>query len=272
MKSLKKLVDKSGYHNGITAAKKFWYGNTGEPIKYHEHKLRYVPGTRPVRLKYINSPNPVVRNDAKQLEFFLDNIHKGDLVLDVGANLGQYAVLFASLVSDSGKVIAFEPNEASREVLSKNLCLNNFQQRVEVEGVALFDITGSHSFFSRGTDSMSSLARSGFGDNASSADINEHTTATIRLDDYLLSKNLPAPNLIKIDPEGAEISILRGARDVLRSGAKIICELHPYAWEEFDTTYEELLDIVSECGRHIRYLDDSLKIKDGAFYGATIIY
>jgi hypothetical protein len=93
----------------------------------------------------------------------------------------------------------------------------------------------------------------------------------MRLDNYLPAKGIPNPHWIKLDTEGAEINILRGARKVLESGTRIVCELHPYAWNDFGTSFEELLGIVNDCGRKIRYLDETLKIEDGAVYGAVII-
>lgn len=118
---------------------------------------------------------------------------------------------------------------------------------------------------------MSSLARSGLGRNAFASDVLEYSVKTARLDDYLASRNLGCPAFIKIDTEGAEINILRGALKLLRSDTTIICELHPYAWDEFSTSFEELLLLVRESGKTIEYLDPAMRIQDGPYYGATII-
>lgn len=268
---LKKIVGRFVGQNGVLAAKKLFYGERGEPISYGPHHLSYLPGTRPLRLEYINSEDVTVRNDAKQLKFFLDNISKNDFVLDIGGHYGQYAVLFGVMVGDGGRVITFEPDQAARKVLSKNLALNKLSDKVKIEEIALSDTTGVQSFFSMGGNSMSSLARSGLGGNAFAEGVSEEKVSTMTLDEYLSSNNLGFPKWIKLDTEGAEISILKGARQVLKSGANIMCELHPYAWEEFETNFGELLQVISECGRKIRYLDESLKIEDGAVYGAAII-
>jgi FkbM family methyltransferase len=150
------------------------------------------------------------------------------------------------------------------------LQLNGFLERTTVEEIALSDENGQHSFFSR-NDQMSSLVRSGLGTNWESADVKEHLVQTERLDHYLERQQLGSPNLIKLDTEGAEINILRGAREVMRSNATIVCELHPYAWEEFNTSFAELLSMIKECGRSIRYLDNSYRIEDGPLHGTVII-
>ncbi len=256
----------------IVNFKKLMYRQRGEPIQYGKHKLRYIPGTRPVRLTYVDSNDVTVRNDALQIQFFLENVVEGGFVVDVGGHYGQYAVLLASLVSDAGRVVTFEPDPGAQSTLRKNLALNSLSDRVTVESAALFDQRGEHVLFSRGADSMSSLVKSGLGANAAKPGVNEYTVQTISLDDYLSEQAIPAPNFIKVDTEGAEICILRGARQLLRQAATtIVCELHPYAWEEFGVTFDDLLRVVSETKRSVEYLDRSVRICDGPVYGAVII-
>lgn len=260
----------AAWHNTVISAKNYWYGKRGEPITYGRHRLRYIPGTRPVRLKYVDSADLVVRNDARQLQFFVEGVKPGDFVMDIGGNVGQYAVLFSSLVGPSGRVISFEPDPAHRSVLVKNLELNGFRNQTRVEEFALSDLNGSHSFYSR-NDQMSSLVRSGLGSNASEGDVSEYVVKTTRLDDYLTQNELGFPDWVKIDTEGAEINVLRGARELLRSSALLVCELHPYAWDEFETSFDELLSIVRESRREIRYLDEGFDIENGSLHSTVII-
>lgn len=258
------------WHNAVISAKNYWYGRRGEPISYGPHRLRYVPGTRPVRLKYVDSTDMVVRNDARQLQFFLERVKPGGFVMDIGGNVGQYAVLFGSLVGDSGRVVSFEPDPVHRTILTRNLTLNGFRDRALVEDAALSDVNGTHVFYSR-KDQMSSLVKSGLGTNADLPDVTAYKVKTVRVDDYLASKNLEFPRWAKIDTEGAEVNVLRGATGLLKSNATIVCELHPYAWEGFGTSFEELLSIVKASNREIRYLDPGFKIEDGPLHTTVVI-
>lgn len=270
MSPLKGLLQKPAFQNCIISAKKAWYRSRGEPIQYGAHKLRYVPGTRPVRLKYVDSPDVVVRNDAKQIDFFLKRVQPGQLVLDIGGNVGQYAVLFSALVGPAGKVITFEPDELHRTILHRNVELNRCSDRVTIEDLALSDANGTHTFFSR-NDQMSSLVRTGLGTNATASDVKQQIVTTARLDDYIRLKGLGLADWVKIDTEGAEINILRAAGELLRSNAVVVCELHPYAWNELGTSYEELLFLINKSGRNIRYLDEAQKIENGPVHGCVII-
>jgi FkbM family methyltransferase len=258
-------------NKAVLTAKKIFYAGRGEPITLGGHHLRYVVGTRPIREKYVDSPVETVSNDVRQMMFLVQSVKPGDFVLDIGANVGQYAVLFAALAGPTGKVISFEPAPAARKVLAKNLSLNGFESRVTVEPMALSDSDGTHTFYFRGADSMASLEREGFGTEAGAHDIEETVVNTTTIDRYLSSRGLNPPDWIKLDAEGAEVRILRGAQSVLRSKTSIVCELHPYAWPAFDSRFDELLDLVRSAGRQIRYLDSRYDIESGARYAAVII-
>ncbi len=271
MKTITKCIGKLIGESAIRSLKEFVYRGKGEPISYGKHHLRYMVGTRPIRLSYLNAADETTRNDVKQIKYFLDRVKLGERVFDIGGHNGQYAVLFSSLVGKDGEVVTFEPDSSARAILRRNLALNPCASNVHVEDIALSDEDGSHVFYSNEGDSMSSLVRSGLGTNATAPSVTEYRVATMRLDNYLPAKGIPNPHWIKLDTEGAEINILRGARKVLESGTRIVCELHPYAWNDFGTSFEELLGIVNDCGRKIRYLDETLKIEDGAVYGAVII-
>jgi FkbM family methyltransferase len=255
----------------IKTAKALWFGARGEPIEYGSHKLRYLVGSRPVRLKYSTSDDVVARNDAKQIQFFLDRVRPGQLVLDVGGHYGEYAVLLAALVGSKGRVISFEPDAAARPVLKANLTLNGFTDRVTVEDLAAFNTRESRQLFARHGNAQSSLARTGLGGAPTEDDVERYSISTIPLDEYLQDRRLSAPSYVKLDIEGAEIHALRGARNILRSNTTIVCELHPYAWSEFAVTFDDLLRLVHDNGRTVRYLDEDRRIEDGPSYGAVII-
>lgn len=255
----------------ISVVRKVWYAGRDERLEVNGHSLRYVPGTRPVRPSYRDDPDVVVRNDARQLEYFAENVKRGETVIDVGANVGQYAVLFGAVVGPTGKVVSFEPDRDARLLLEENIAINELESRVHIEPMALFDEVGMHRFYSRTGDAMSSLERAGFGTNANLADIRESTVHTVPLDDYLVSNGMSDPDWLKIDAEGAEINVLRGARRALYGKTKIVCELHPYAWDSFGTSFDELMSMTSQAGRKVTWLDDTREFTGRPDYGAVVI-
>jgi FkbM family methyltransferase len=182
----------------------------------------------------------------------------------------MYSVLMAAMCGQTGDVVAFEPDPYAREMLVKNLNLNPNIKRPTVELCACSDKIGEATLFSRGGNSQSSLARSAVEFSASHKS-EEILVPLVTLDSYLSEHNLPNPRCVKIDAEGAEIRILKGAKRVLSSNADLVCELHPYAWPEFGDTLAELKDLCAAAGRRVRYLDQGTEISGQAEYGTVLL-
>jgi FkbM family methyltransferase len=170
----------------------------------------------------------------------------------------------------TGEVIAFEPDPQARELLKRNVELNPSVKSPTVEGMALSDRAGTSILYSLGGNSQSSLVRSGLG-GAATGQATEISVPLMRLDDYLESKGLPTPRWVKIDAEGAEIRILKGAPNLLLSKAGVVCELHPYAWPEFGNTFAELKSLAELANRRIRYIDQEGDIGAEPVYGTVLL-
>jgi FkbM family methyltransferase len=257
-------------HKFVILLKRAFYGSRGEPYPVNGRTLRYIAGTRPVRLHYKNSPNANVRFDALQVELLLRGLKAGDTAIDLGAHCGQYCLIMAELCGPTGNVVAFEPDPHARELLEKNLALNPEVKKPTIEAIAISDADGEAILHSRGGNSQSSLARSAVvfsGEQKSE----EFRVPTMRLDAYLTQAGLPEPAWVKIDTEGAEIRILKGAPRLLQGPSQIICELHPYAWPEFGDTFAELKALVAGAGRRMRYLGTDCEISGDPTYGTVLI-
>jgi FkbM family methyltransferase len=133
----------------------------------------------------------------------------GSTVIDVGAHVGYYTLLASVLVGSTGRVIAFEPNPANANFLRRHVGINH-RHNVQVEGAAVSDKNGSARFeFGRGSGT-GRLSQTG-----------TQIVNTVRLDDYC-SDNGITPGIVKIDVEGAELSVLQGAEQVIRSARPVL--------------------------------------------------
>ena len=72
------------------------------PYRIPGQTLRYLPGTRPVRLRYIGSDNAVVRYDALQVQLLSTQLNEGDTAIDIGAHHGVYSIIMAARCGHSG--------------------------------------------------------------------------------------------------------------------------------------------------------------------------
>lgn len=147
----------------------------------------------------------------------------GDVFIDVGAHHGTYTLRAARVVVDSGLVVAVEPNPASVERLKKNVTLNGLRN-VRVIEAACGDQSTSRMLFvasDRNTGmasfSLRTSERSGPAGGSASIEVNVE-----RLDDLVGTLSGRRIAAIKVDTEGAETMVLRGAVNTIREHSPVI--------------------------------------------------
>ena len=231
----------------------------GASYQVGTHRLRFIPGSTPTVLTGTSDDRDHI--DAAQLTAFMKAIRPGDTVADVGAFRGTYTVIAAAMAGPSGTVIAFEPTEINASIITRNLRLNRFAQRVRMERAAVSDRTGTAEFFVWGDASTNALTPQ----HDASTGI---SVPTVALDDYFAEGALP--HVVKIDIEGAEILALRGARRLLASEAVILCELHPYAWPGFGTDATELRALLEQNGRHAADIVTGAPVEEYRYGGVLL--
>ena len=183
-------------------------------------------------------------------------INPGDLVVDIGANIGWYTVLLSKLVGQDGSVIAIEPEPKNYQLLQTNIYLNKLEN-VTAYQIALLDSKSTVEF---------ELSESNFGDHRvrfANPRIQENelekfsessrsviSVAACTLDE-VIDEN---PNyqkaskikLIKIDCQGSEIAILRGAETILPKTEYLISEYWPYGLRRAGFEPSEFLEIIEK--------------------------
>lgn len=177
-----------------------------------------------------------------------ESILAGDVVVDIGANVGAHTLPMAKLVGETGRVFAFEPTRFARAKLVRNLELNTeLAGRVMVEQMFLTDSsTGSVPeaiYSSWPLKRLSNLHKKHGG-----AAKDSSGTAAMKFDDYVVTHSIQRVDLIKLDVDGYECHVLRGAMHILKTYRPVIVmELAPYALREAGESLEELLRILTEA-------------------------
>jgi FkbM family methyltransferase len=175
--------------------------------------------------------------NAEEYRAFRSAVAAGDTVLDVGANLGAYAVLFGQWVGPSGRVFAFEPAPEARRGLERHVALNGLNDRVVVRPEAMADKDGTVRFRASGPHGDNRIMKIDRDDAPDRIDV-----ATTSIDTFCRGRNLQ-PRFIKVDVEGAELDVLRGARETIAAaGASLdlYVEMHPHLWPAFGTSRAEI--------------------------------
>lgn len=154
-----------------------------------------------------------------------ENVHAGDVVYDVGANIGFHTLLMARLTGTAGAVYAFEPLPANVERLVKNAGLNDLEH-VHVVAAAVGARDGRVSFRTLGNRRDASRVVSAR-DAAAQPGAVDIDVEQIAIDSWIARTGAPAPSLIKIDAEGAELEVLNGAMATIeRCRPAMLIEVH----------------------------------------------
>jgi FkbM family methyltransferase len=162
-------------------------------------------------------------NYEPELDCLKNFLAPGKTFVDVGANFGIYALLASKLVGETGRVIAFEPTAESFAVLRRNIVLNGFSNALTLP-VALSEKAGT-AWLYYGTDPVrNSLGKDPCWEGGGEEVVTES------LDNVLRQAAVDRVDVIKIDAEGAEELVLRGATNVLTSMRPVIIyEVNPEA-------------------------------------------
>jgi FkbM family methyltransferase len=190
------------------------------------------------------------------LERLLSVIEPDQTFMDVGAYVGTYSIPVAQLHKGSVNVIAFEPTPQTVLLFRKHLAYNRVKENVRIENVACSDFTGDARFRIKMSASgcIPSFENHLHVDNAIDVDNEDRiiNVGTITIDDYLVG-NSDKPDFIKVDVEGAELLVLKGARGLLSNQRPVVfCELHKFNWDIFKTTESQLRDLLVQVGYEMK--------------------
>ncbi len=220
----------------------------GVKININGFKLRF-----PTRY-YRSFPADYEKDNYK---FLRDNCKKNNVVIDVGAHIGLFSVCTASLTGNQGKIYAFEPTPSTFDLMQLTIKLNHLEETIFPVKAAVADKKGKTKFY----------MGSGVGDVANSLvnyNDNKHLgydVDLISLDEFVVEKKIHV-DFIKIDAEGAELSVLKGAKEILKSHRPVcILAMHPDSITKFGDSNETIWNYILDFNYSV-YHNDKLMDKE----------
>ncbi len=175
--------------------------------------------------------------------FFKAYTPSGTVVIDIGAHVGLYAVFFAKKFNAS--VYSFEPSPATMKLLESVVEMNDCKDRVHLLRAAVSDKEGKANFFIDRDFEISasnSLIDYNIGDGVNRD--GSYEVDLISVDGFVALRALK-PGVIKIDAEGVELEVLKGASNTFRQYRPVaILGLHPFAYGNKKETLSAIWDIL----------------------------
>lgn len=179
----------------------------------------------------------------------------GQVVIDVGANAGVFAIVAASWIGPTGRVVAIEPNPEVARRLEWNLRQNGFAERSVVIEEGLSDHAGKATLYIGPNSTIATLSPAG----AASAPGTEVRVGS--MDAVAADLQLAAVDLLKIDVEGLETVVLDGATAVLGSCRRAVIEV---------SDADDVEAVIERC--RSSGLDRVMQRPAGIDSGATIVF
>lgn len=175
--------------------------------------------------------------ETLQTEFFKKYLKASDNILDIGANIGYYTILFSQLVGATGKVYAFEPDLNSYSILKRNIENNNCTN-VALFGYALGDSRGKVKLY---------LNEENRGDNRILKNEGNQNWEAIEVEMFRADELIDSKtriDFIKIDIQGAELFAFQGMENILNQNEKItiISEFWPKGMDDNGYSAQVFLD------------------------------
>ena len=191
--------------------------------------------------------------EAKIME---EKIKVGNIVVDVGANIGLHTLNMARIVGNTGRVFAFEPEPSNFKILKKNVKINNYQNII-LEQKAIGDKHGKITLYQSGSNPGKHRIFPQTKDATGQVQV-DYTS----LDKYFIDSNLVDKiNFIKIDVEGLEFGVLKGMENILNKSKKIkiLFEMMPENTIEAGFAPIELLNYLTSHDFKIYCIDEKTK-------------
>lgn len=188
------------------------------------------------------------RQDAEEIEFLKHTVKKGDVVLDIGANIGFYSKILSDLVGASGKVYSFEPDKVNFNYFLKNT--HGLTNIVPVNK-AVADQTKTLKLY---TSKLLNVDHRTYKVDEYE---DELTIDAVSIDDFV--SDTFKVDFIKMDIQGFEVSALKGMKQTFAKNptAKMLTELWPYGLRKAGHSCAELINLIEQYGLKVYELNDT---------------
>lgn len=181
--------------------------------------------------------------------YFRSILAEVNTFVDVGANIGYYTTLFGKHLRDRGSVYAFEPSQRNFSLLERNAQINWIDKtNIVMERIAVSDADGQATLYQHNVKpGNTSLIDPKSGQDEHQ--ISSYVVPTRSLDSYFTGKQVFV-DVLKVDVEGYEFPVLRGAVETIKASKNIrlVIEWDPARWRRIGVSASDVITLVSDLG------------------------
>ncbi len=260
IKNLKKILKHEGLKIAIIASLNLLYLIL---IKYILRKKYFVRKIHNYKM-FLDVNDPGISRtlalfgtrEKEHIHILQRELKEGMVVLDIGANIGYYAVMEAALVGEQGHVYAIEPSPQNYLLLKKNVELNHFEKVIETFQIGISDRTGVEQFYLSSSSNLHTFHPEKYNVTQDSYLTNNVIdVATTTISDFAINKK--QIDLIRMDIEGYEVEAFRGMLKILEEDCfspKILFETHRPKYDDKKHSIKESLTDLFKAGYYVKII------------------
>ena len=193
--------------------------------------------------------------EAAELKLLNQHLSENSTFIDIGANFGLYTLSAAEKISDTGKIICFEPFPENFQALTKNITRNKLSM-ITAENMAIGDQRGMLKLYYQPSENNLGMVSATHLENSK-----VHEVEVLSLDDYLENRDVDKIDFIKIDVEGFEYRVLFGMKKTLATySPKILIEI--FDTDEVKMENQNTHNFLIEMGYAKHFIDDEGNLSD----------
>jgi FkbM family methyltransferase len=222
-------------------------------------KLDSIPGCFEIDARSHLLQRILINNDYEPeiVALITENVNPQKDAINVGANIGLFAVLLSNLINSNRKVLAIEPTPLAFKYLNNNLERNNKKENIQVYNGICTNVSNEYTMNTiLGKEEYSSLGESIHISNIKEEIVKIQVQGET-LDNLVLKFNL-LPGLLLIDVEGAEMKVLEGSSKLLKElKPVIISELDDALLSKQDTSSKKVIAFLETLGYNVSNIDNT---------------
>ena len=240
------------FHSYSRQLQKFFQDKTFKPYRINKNcdglSFDFVIGDLDGQEWYIPSISSSDSDLNQEMGFLKEKlIEPGDVIFECGTHHGWTTLLLSKWVGDTGQVIGFEINPHNARIAKQNMELNSIGN-VTIEQKATGAAEGKVRMFRKSNASVTPKNIISWG-MIKNLIYGVEDVEMISLDSYAKQKNIK-PTLLKIDVEGYEAEVLKGAKNILKNTPKLEIEIHTEVLQRQNTSVQEILELIDISRYH----------------------